>query len=457
MVYRLRWFLGHRLYGGLGAGTKVVEKEPSQSSAQLDKPAKPIPIAKENTDTPVTSSSPQDMNATPAGPQMPMYNPYSLPQMVSPYSMPPPIPPSSYNPYSTYVAYPTPNWPVYGQVHQPPPPSHMVVLPPAPVMPVMRSNLRVIETKDVSDVKPPAKTEAAPSSSVPEAASPTKRKPETDRRNKESEKTKSPSRVLKVLEEMDSIKEAQTARRESLKALVAKVEQLRLQQGILLRKKQREKYAHKDPLLEELTSILDNARLQIKALRQEITDATKKQQQLTKVAEILGIRPCELVDKTAKSEGKDPSPPNTASSKGSDTILKSSQDAKQSELKSGSDTKAKDSISSSDPRSKHCFSSSTSTEKSEESSTQTRGPSPKSSSDNTRPEPKKTSEESKSKSPPPSQLPSSHTAKHSFNLSELFEYYDAGSHWCEQCSVVCRTLEGFLLHLHEKNHLEVRI
>ncbi|KAG8429247.1 hypothetical protein GDO86_017934 [Hymenochirus boettgeri] len=253
---------------------------------------------------------------------------------------------------------------------------------------------------------------------------------------------------------MDSIKEAQTARRESLKALVAKVEQLRLQQGILLRKKQREKYAHKDPLLEELTSILDNARLQIKALRQEITDATKKQQQLTKVAEILGIRPCELVDKTAKSEGKDPSPPNTASSKGSDTILKSSQDAKQSELKSGSDTKAKDSISSSDPRSKHCFSSSTSTEKSEESSTQTRGPSPKSSSDNTRPEPKKTSEESKSKSPPPSQLPSSHTAKHSFNLSELFEYYDAGSHWCEQCSVVCRTLEGFLLHLHEKNHLE---
>ncbi|CAJ0968247.1 unnamed protein product [Ranitomeya imitator] len=39
-----------------------------------------------------------------------------------------------------------------------------------------------------------------------------------------------------------------------------------------------------------------------------------------------------------------------------------------------------------------------------------------------------------------------------FEISEIFEYHDPGSHWCEDCNEICLTLLEFLLHLHDEKH-----
>ncbi|XP_004914880.2 zinc finger protein 318 isoform X1 [Xenopus tropicalis] len=467
-------------------GAKVNEREP-QSPRKTNQVPMPIPVVKEKAPpvpapkveipVPATTANLQPEPAPPPISPSPitMYSPYPPPaQMVPGYGMPPSVPPPNYNPYSPYVAYPTSSWSMYGQIHAPahiPPPSHMVVPPVIPNL--TRGNLRIIETK--GDIKVPGKSEASPSSSAPATLTPTLVKPDKDRRNKEAEK-------MKVLDELEAIKKEQSKRKESLNTLVAKVEQLRLQQGVLLRKKQREKYGHKDPLLEELNSVLDSAQKQIKALDLEIAEANKKQQQLSKVAEILGIKPPDLAEKhssekTFTKKEKSRSPPSPARSKGSDSDPKSTSDSKGSSSKTSSDpptkdwekhssdvgVKYKDVKHSSESRSRGSSSSSSSSGKADRHSKH-RSSSPRSSSDRHGSESKKSSsqrsrgEKSKSKSPRPSQSSAS-TAyqideKHSFDLSELFEYYDGGSHWCEKCSSVHITLVDFLLHLHGTKHAE---
>ncbi|KAM4012298.1 zinc finger protein 318 [Anomaloglossus baeobatrachus] len=396
--------------------------------------------------------------------QIPVYPGYSHPPMVHGYSMPP-----NYNPYTPYGSYPTSSWTMYPPMPPPPPPAHMQTPPPPPISapfsaptptPVYnpRSNLRIIETtEDLTDAKAIVKTEPKPTTSLGEWLA----KQESDRKNKESEK-------LKVLEELDSVRKEHKVKSESLKTLSTKVEQLRIQQGILLRKKRREKDGHKDPLLEELNNVLESAQKQISSLSEEISTTKQKQQQLTKVAEILGVSPAELTVKSApkKEEGSPGSPPLPRDSNNESRISNDSSksgDHLKSRSDPGSDAKAKSSslIFGADAKLLGDTHLPNVTKKSEVKCKGTPvvpHPDPKSSPEPHSPHMSKSRDKSRSKSPRPT-TPSSKTATKSeeplpFDLSDIFEYYDSGSHWCEDCNEICLTLPEFLLHLHNKKHSE---
>ncbi|KAM3930649.1 zinc finger protein 318 isoform 3-T3 [Leptodactylus fuscus] len=458
---------------------------------------------------PPTPSPIPDPTPPPVSPaQIPMYPQYPHPPMVPAYNMPPP----GYNPYSPYVSYPTSGWPMYPPM--PPPPSPMPPPPsptpmPTPPLPHInvpvsspapvyhpRSNLRIIET---TEVIPDAKADAKPMTPLAALLA----KQEADRKNKEAEK-------LKVLDELDSVRKDHKVKSESLKTLSAKVEQLRIQQGkcnnvhresvmrsiyilplvhfmtadnslsclpigILLRKKRREKDGHKDPLLEELNNVLESAQKQIHSLSEEINTTKQKQQQLTKVAEILGVSPTELAQKSEPK--KETSPGSRSPARDSDNELGTGND----ESKSANDLKASsNAVSKSDGKYKSGPISGADTklsgaahlsiipEKSEDvkckGSPPVPCPDPKSS-----PEPHspylsksedtlKSRDKSRSKSPrpciPSSKIPPKSEEPPPFDISQIFEYYDSGSHWCEDCNAICMTLPEFLLHLHDKSHIQ---
>ncbi|XP_040286217.1 zinc finger protein 318 [Bufo bufo] len=410
---------------------------------------------------PVPNPTPPPMSPS----QMPVYSPYPHSPMVPAYNMPPP----NYNPYSPYVSYPTSSWSMYSPMPPQPSPPHMQTL--APHVPVStsastynpRSNLRFIETtEDISDTKSPVKSDTKPTTPIAAFLA----KQEADRKNKESEK-------LKVLEELDSVRKEHKVKSESLKTLSIKVEQLRVQQGILLRKKRREKDGHKDPLLDELNNVLESAQKQICSLREEYSTTKQKQQQLTKVAEILGVSPSELAEKSdSKKEERSPgSLEPTRDSDESRTSIDSSKSA--NDLKTSSepvskvDAKAKsESKSGAETKSNGAAYSFKVTEKSEdvkcEGTPPMPSPDPKNSTEPHSPylskseEVSKSRDKSRSKSPrpcPPSSMtPPKSEEPQLFSLSEIFEYYDSGSHWCENCNAICMTLPEFLLHLHDKKH-----
>ncbi|XP_073527735.1 zinc finger protein 318 [Phyllobates terribilis] len=390
--------------------------------------------------------------------QIPVYPPYPHPPMVPGYSMPP-----SYNPYTPYVSYPTSSWTMYSPVPPQQPSAHMVAPPPPSHISVPvsastpmynpRSNLRIIETtEDLTDAKATVKTDAKPTTSLTELLA----KREADRKNKEAEK-------IKVLEELDSVRKEHKAKSESLKTLSTKVEQLRIQQGILLRKKRREKDGHKDPLLEELNNVLESAQKQINSLSEEINTTKQKQQQLTKVVEILGFSPTELAEKSDPKKEKG-SPGSPALTRDSDNESRTNSDSSKSanDLKSRSnpvsDANAKSSsLFGADGKLLGAMQLSNVTEKSAVKGVQPMpSPDPKNSLEPPSPHISKSRDKSQSKSPRPTP-PSSKTPANSenplpFEISEIFEYYDSGSHWCEDCNEICMTLHQFLLHLHDKKH-----
>ncbi|XP_075705622.1 zinc finger protein 318 [Rhinoderma darwinii] len=406
--------------------------------------------------SPVPNPTPPPMSPS----HTPIYNSY--PQMVPGYNMPPP----NYNPYASYVSYPTSNW-MYTTMAPQPSPTHMQT-PPHMSVPVStpspvynpRSNLRVIETTD--DISE-AKTEVKPTTPLSALLA----KQGADRKNKETEK-------MKVLEELDYVRKEHKVKSESLKTLSAKVEQLRVQQGLLLRKKRREKDGHKDPLLEELNNVLESAQKQIHSLCEEINVTKQKQQQLTKVAEILGVSPTELIEKSEpKREERRPCSP--APTRDSDNYSRTSSDFSKSandfktsgDPASKIDLKAKSgSKSEADAQAAGAAHFSYVTLKSEDvkckgappvlSPDPRNSPEPRSPYSSKSEDVSKSRDKSRSKSPRPS-APSSQTLPKSeepppFDISQIFEYYDSGSHWCEGCNAICMTLPEFLLHFHDKKH-----
>ncbi|XP_073419605.1 uncharacterized protein [Dendrobates tinctorius] len=453
---------------------KPVAKEPSPP-VTLPSPApipeenpqlilsKPLPkdtIAAPKVEVPVQLPIPcsvSEPTLTPISPsQIPIYPPYPHSPMVSAYSMPP-----SYNPYTPYVSYPTSSWTMYSAVPPQPPPAHMP--PPHISVPVSapatvynpRSNLRVIETtEDLTEAKATVKTDAKPATSLATMLA----EREADRKNKEAEK-------MKVLEELCSVRKEHKAKSESLKTLRTKVEQLRSHQGILLRKKRRQKDGHKDPLLEELNSVLETAQKQINSLSEEMNTTKQKQLQLTKVAEILGVNPTELAEKSDRKEEKG-SPGSPAPTKDSENESRTSSDSSKSanDLKSRSnpvsDANAKSSsVCGADAKITVATQRSSVTEKSE---VQCKGrppmpsPDPENSPPPHSPRISKSRDKSQSQSPRPT-TPSSKTPANSenpppFEISEIFVYSDPGSHWCEDCNEICMTLREFLLHMHDKKH-----
>lgn len=89
--------------------------------------------------------------------------------------------------------------------------------------------------------------------------------------------------------------------------------------GELLRKKRREKDGHKDPLLIEINRLQDNIAKEIAQLKMNADAAEKKQSELDKVAQILGINTFEKSRKLS-SESKDSSENARTQEKTSDLI-----------------------------------------------------------------------------------------------------------------------------------------
>ncbi|XP_068041377.1 zinc finger protein 318 isoform X3 [Anomalospiza imberbis] len=195
-----------------------------------------------------------------------------------------------------------------------------------------------------------------------------------------------------VIEEREKLKNDREARQKKLYYLKTELDRLRKQQGEMLRKKRREKDGHKDPLLVEVNRLQENIMKEIAELHKESDAADKKQSELDKVAQILGINIFEKPRKPSV-ETKDSSEKNSKS-----------ENAKGVEKTSSSNKESKT-----------------------------------------------TNEKSRGRSPKPAES-SSQSSKHPFQLANIYEYYDAGNHWCKDCNTICGTMFDFFTHMHNKKH-----
>ncbi|XP_045150844.1 zinc finger protein 318 [Echinops telfairi] len=313
----------------------------------------------------------------------------------------PAIPLASFDTYQHYMAYATSRWPKYPTSQ----PSKHSLLEPHRMMPITkqaarsRPNLRVIPTVTHDDPK----LEESALSSVPSVQVPAQvpfptfvgfnSEKISDEKNRASQKQK-------VIEEREKLKSDGEARQKKMYYLRTELERLHKQQGEMLRKKRREKDGHKDPLLVEVSRLQDNIVKDIAKLQQEAEEAEKKQSELDKVAQILGI---DIFDKSQKS----------------------SNDSKESLEKPEKAEKAK--------------------------SPEKMMSSPSDSANNK--ESKINNEKSYDKSPQPAESLQPAT-KQSDQPLTVYEYYDAGNHWCKDCNTICGTLFDFFTHMHNKKHTQ---
>ncbi|KAM9561085.1 zinc finger protein 318-like [Salvelinus alpinus] len=210
-----------------------------------------------------------------------------------------------------------------------------------------------------------------------------------EERNNESQKQK-------VLEEREKLRRDREIRMKKKDYLMKELERLRKQQGELLRKKRRVKDGHKDPLLSEISRLQEEVMSQIAVLRNEHEVAEKKRCELDKVALILGLQPTDKPRREGRASGDlehptHPPPPDKE---------KKQERARSREVSPGLQASAK------------------------------------AASLSLRASPKKA---------PASTQPPEHPA-------DLFEYYDAGNHWCKSCNVTCGSMFDFFTHLHSKSH-----
>nr|XP_017200630.2 zinc finger protein 318 isoform X4 [Oryctolagus cuniculus]XP_051710672.1 zinc finger protein 318 isoform X4 [Oryctolagus cuniculus] len=312
----------------------------------------------------------------------------------------PAIPPTSFDAYRHYMAYAASRWPMYPTSQ----PSNHPLSEPHRIMPVTkqatrsRPNLRVIPT--VTPHEP--KQEESVLGSIPVAQVPVQMSiPSLIRYNPEkiSDEKNRASQKQKVIEEREKLKSDREARQKKMYYLRTELERLHKQQGEMLRKKRREKDGHKDPLLVEVSRLQDNIMKDIAELRQEAEEAEKKQSELDKVAQILGIN---ILEKSQKS----------------------SNDSKETSEKPGKAEKSK---------SPEKVSSSNSYSNNKES--------------------KVNNEKSQTRSPGSVESPQP-AAKQSDQPTATYEYYDAGNHWCKDCNTICGTMFDFFTHMHNKKHAQ---
>uniref|UniRef100_A0A8C5IIZ4 Zinc finger protein 318 n=1 Tax=Junco hyemalis TaxID=40217 RepID=A0A8C5IIZ4_JUNHY len=331
--------------------------------------------------------------------QIPSYSHYTAAQMSQNYA-PPTMAPPGYDAYGHYMAYAAPGWPMYPPAQQPNPtlPEAHGLLTMAMSANPTRPNLRVIETvslgKDVPDVKRDGsvlvQVPTTPShSKAPLRLSSHALKNTTERMSDEKNRA---AQKQKVIEEREKLKTDREARQKKLYYLKTELDRLRKQQGEMLRKKRREKDGHKDPLLIEVNRLQENIMKEIAELHKESDAADKKQSELDKVAQILGINIFEKPRKPSV-ETKDSSEKNSKS-----------ENAKGVEKTSSSNKESKT-----------------------------------------------TNEKSRGRSPKPAES-SSQSSKHPFQLANIYEYYDAGNHWCKDCNTICGTMFDFFTHMHNKKH-----
>ncbi|NXU22985.1 ZN318 protein, partial [Thalassarche chlororhynchos] len=351
---------------------------------------------------PSVPSAPASLPPTPTSVsqyQIPNYSQFTATQMPQNYP-PPTMAPPGYDAYGHYMAYAAPGWPMYPPAQQPNPtlPEAHGLLTMAMSANPTRPNLRVIETvsmgKDVPDLKRDGSVlvhvPTTPAhSKVPLRLSSHPLKNTTEKMSDEKNRA---AQKQKVIEEREKLKNEREARQKKLYYLKTELDRLRKQQGEMLRKKRREKDGHKDPLLVEVNRLQENIMKEISELHKESDAADKKQSELDKVAQILGINIFEKPRKPSV-ETKDSSEKNSKS-----------ENAKGLEKTSSSNKESKT-----------------------------------------------TNEKPRGRSPKPAES-SSQSSKHPFQLANIYEYYDAGNHWCKDCNTICGTMFDFFTHMHNKKH-----
>ncbi|CAH7215936.1 zinc finger protein 318 isoform X2 [Phodopus roborovskii] len=309
------------------------------------------------------------------------------------------IPSAPFDAYRHYMAYTASRWPMYPASQpssHPLPEPHRLIPTTKQATHSSRPNLRVIPTVTPEKSKQEVSVLGSISvKQVPIQAPPSLRyNPEkiSDEKNRASQKQK-------VIEEREKLKTDQEARQKKMFYLRTELERLHKQQGEMLRKKRREKDGHKDPLLMEVSRLQDSIMKDIAELHKETEEAEKKQSELDKVAQILGI---DIFDKS----------------------LKSSNDSKESTEKP---------------------------EKGEKSKSPEKELLPSNSSSNN--QESKVNEKSCIKSPNSAESlqPAS---KQSDQPVAAYEYYDAGNHWCKDCNTICGTMFDFFTHMHNKKHTQ---
>ncbi|MGH0167099.1 UNVERIFIED_CONTAM: hypothetical protein FKN15_052565 [Acipenser sinensis] len=336
---------------------------------------------------------------------MPPYSQYQ------PTPATPNFPPPGYDQYGNYMPYMSTGWPVYppsSQEHQPGPQqgvvsSHSIGHPPIEEQHVTSSRpyLRVIETVSLSRTKvKPKKDESAlvqvpvmdrqennNSSNCIVFDGQNKQRRESEEKNKANEKQK-------VIEERVALKKEKEVCLKRKDHLMKELERLRKQQGELLRKKRREKDGHKDPLLVEVSRLQEEVMQQISVIRKEHEAAEKKQAELDKVAQILGLHISDKQKKTPKDIRETPPEKRKEKPKSPEKPFPA-------------------------------FPSNASLSK--------EGPSLKSA-----PGKPKCKSPNRFQSPPKS--------------ADQYEYYDAGNHWCKNCNTLCGSMFDFFTHMHSKAH-----
>ncbi|KGL75575.1 Zinc finger protein 318, partial [Tinamus guttatus] len=331
--------------------------------------------------------------------QIPNYSQFSATQMPPNYP-PPTMAPPAYDAYGHYMAYAAPGWPMYPPAQQPNPtlPETHGLLTMAMSANPTRPNLRVIETVSIEKDGPDLKRDGSVLVHVPTTPAQSKAPlrlsshPLKNTTEKMSDEKNRAAQKQKVIEEREKLKNEREARQKKLYYLKTELDRLRKQQGEMLRKKRREKDGHKDPLLVEVNRLQENIMKEISELHKESDAAEKKQSELDKVAQILGINIFEKPRKPSV-ETKDSSEKNSKSDS----------------------TKGLEKTSSSNKESKPV------------------------------------NEKPRGRSPKPAES-SSQPPKHPFQLANIYEYYDAGSHWCKDCNTICGTMFDFFTHMHNKKH-----
>ncbi|XP_010282751.1 PREDICTED: zinc finger protein 318 [Phaethon lepturus] len=351
---------------------------------------------------PSVPSAPASLPPTPTSVsqyQIPNYSQFTATQMPQNYP-PPTMAPPGYDAYGHYMAYAAPGWTMYPPAQQPNPtlPEAHGLLTMAMTANPTRPNLRVIETVSMGKDVPDLKRDGSVLVHVPTTPAHSKMPlrlsshPLKNTTEKMSDEKNRAAQKQKVIEEREKLKNEREARQKKLYYLKTELDRLRKQQGEMLRKKRREKDGHKDPLLVEVNRLQENIMKEISELHKESDAADKKQSELDKVAQILGINIFEKPRKPSV-ETRDSSEKNSKS-ENVKTLEKTSSSNKES---------------------------------------------------------KTTNEKSRGRSPKPAE-PSSQSAKHPFQLANIYEYYDAGNHWCKDCNTICGTMFDFFTHMHNKKH-----
>ncbi|XP_041107871.1 zinc finger protein 318-like isoform X3 [Polyodon spathula] len=273
------------------------------SVKQGEKKGWEIPVLGENVKlAPISSASVPPTTAQPNA-SLPPTPTYSMPSY-SHYQPPPAtpnFPPPGYDQYGNYMPYMSTGWPMYPPPSQEPQPVPQQGVPSGhpPIeeqhVTSSRPYLRVIETVPLSQTQVKPKKEESALVQVPMTdrlennssnrivlTGQKKQRRESEEKNKANEKQK-------VIEERVALKKEKEVRLKRKDHLMKELERLRKQQGELLRKKRREKDGHKDPLLVEVSRLQEEVMQQISVIRKENEAAEKKQAELDKVAQILGL------------------------------------------------------------------------------------------------------------------------------------------------------------------------